>query len=660
MPENINSTEQESSPFQQDDNLYGQKIQSSPVPPRQIGVDTDDDFFNTFIDAATSNKLDISAFDSFDQTARSRDEIYSLLDTMCQDVTMAAVLETYSEDATETNEDGRIVWVDSADADISSYITYLLDSMKVDKNVYNWVHSLCKYGDVYLRIYRESEYDDKLFNKRQLKDIKKKTKILESYSVDSPDLDTPSTSLAEEVRIKAYSKNDHFVHYLEMQPNPAIIFELTKFGKSYAYIKTNTQLTSASTSYNPMGTMGASAGYLQAINYKFNKGDINVYAATEFVHGCLEDDSSRIPEEVTITTGEVGADSQKESNSSTYTVKRGKSLFYDLFKIWREMTLLENSVLLNRVTKSSVVRAIGVEIGDMPKEQVAPHLQGIKKLFEQSESIVSGKSMSEYTNPGPIENNIYIPTRDGKGALNIQTVGGDVDVKGLADLDYFRDKLFGGLKVPKQYFGFTEDGAGFNGGQSLSIISSRYAKMIKRIQNTIIQMLTDAINVILIDRGLPNYINRFKLKMLAPTTQEEIDRRENIAAKVQLTSDTMSMMDLIEDPATKLKILKSLLKSYITDVEVIQLIQDEIDKLENPAPEETPTESEEVEESEDMDLDSSIDVGGLDTGEEEGGSSLAAAAGLGGEEETSEAGEGEEVLPTPEQLGADFTDNSNF
>lgn len=443
-----NNVEQENSPFQQDDKLYGQKIQSSPVPPRQIGVDTDDDFFSTFIDAATSNKLDISAFDSFDQTARSRDEIYSLLDTMCQDSTMAAVLETYAEDATETNEEGRIVWVDAADADIASYITYLLDSMKVDKNVYNWVHSLCKYGDVYLRIYRESEYDDKLFNKRQLKDMKKKTKILESYSLDSPDLDTPIKPLTEEVNVRAYGKNDHFVHYLEMQPNPAVVFELTKFGKSYAYIKTNTQLTSASTTYNPINTSATNVGYLQAINYKFNKGDINVYAATEFVHGCLEDDSSRIPEEVTITLDDVGKskENQKEVNSSTYTVKRGKSLFYDLFKIWRELTLLENSILLNRVTKSSVVRAIGVEIGDMPKEQVAPHLQGIKKLFEQSESIVSGKSMSEYTNPGPIENNVYIPTRDGKGALNIQTVGGDVDVKGLADLDYFRDKLFGCLR----------------------------------------------------------------------------------------------------------------------------------------------------------------------------------------------------------------------
>ena len=36
--------------------------------------------------------------------------------------------------------------------------------------------------------------------------------------------------------INAYKANDHYVHYLEMMPNPAEVFELTKFGKSYAYI----------------------------------------------------------------------------------------------------------------------------------------------------------------------------------------------------------------------------------------------------------------------------------------------------------------------------------------------------------------------------------------------------------------------------------------
>ena len=651
MPNDINN---ENTPFQQDNKIYDQKINPTPVPPPQIGIDTDNQFYDSIIEAAESSKLDGSALDSFTQTARGRDEIYSLLDTMCQDATMAAVLETYAEDATEANDNGKIVWVDSDDSEVSKYITYLLDSMKVDKNIYGWVHSLCKYGDVYLRIYRESEYDnDPLFNRKQRREQRKKNKLYEEYSLDNPNLDKQET-LNEDVNIKAYGKNDHFVHYLEMQPNPAVIFELTKFGKSYAYIKADAQLTSTSQTYNPMNTTAANTGFMQSINYRFNKGDITIYAATEFVHGCLEDDTSRTPEEVTIATGDSTEQDDTKPNAYTYKVKRGKSLFYDLFKNWRELTLLENAILLNRVTKSSVIRAIGVEIGDMPKENVGPHLQGIKRLFEQSESIVAGKSMSEYTNPGPIENNVYIPTRDGKGAINIQTVGGDVDVKGLADLEHFRDKLFGALKVPKQYFGFTEDGAGFNGGTSLSIISSRYAKMVKRIQNTIIQTLTDAINLILIDRGIPSYINKFKLKMLAPTTQEELDRRENLSAKVQLTKDTMDMLDAIEDPITKLKILKSLMSNYITDPEVISLIQDEITKLENAeegnAPEGTEEESfEETSESEE-DLNSAIDMGGMEEGGEEASGSFSDAA----------AGGGEEALPTPEELGSDFTDNENF
>ena len=108
--------------------------------------------------------------------------------------------------------------------------------------------------------------------------------------------------------------------------------------------------------------------------------------------------------------------------------------------------MLENSVLLNRVTKSSIVRILGIEVGDMPKEMVQPHLQGIKSLIEQKSSLNTDQSMNEYTNPGPIENNIYVPTHNGVGAINMQTIGGDVDVKGLADLDYFKDRVFGCLR----------------------------------------------------------------------------------------------------------------------------------------------------------------------------------------------------------------------
>ena len=84
--------------------------------------------------------------------------------------------------------------------------------------------------------------------------------------------------------------------------------------------------------------------------------------------------------------------------------------------------------------------------------------------------------MQEYNNPGPIENNIYFATHGGQGNITIEAVGGDVDVKNLADLDYWNNKFYSAYGVPKQYYGWTDDAAGFNGGTSLAILSSEFAK----------------------------------------------------------------------------------------------------------------------------------------------------------------------------------------
>ena len=1077
----------EQSAFVPDDNIMGKTPKVEPVPEKQIGIDTDDKFYKNIIQAGINNQLDMSALDSFLTTARSRDQVYSLIDDMSEDSTIAAVLETYAEDATEVNENGDIMWADSSDPDVAKFVNYLIKAMRVNKNIYGWVHSLCKYGDLYLRLYRESDYeDDRLF------EATPKTKLNEDVHLSDNDLDPDlnNNTLLESVKIKAYSKNDHYVPYLEMVSNPAEMFELTKFGKTYAYIKSE---VNSPVSGNRDWFQGS-----EFINYKFNRNDIKVYQATEFVHAYLEDNTDRVPEEVSITF-DNDTDNEAEVTTNTYKVRRGQSLLYNVFKIWRQLQLLENSILLNRVTKSAIVRIIGVEVGDMPKESVAAHLQGIKSLIEQKSALNANKSMNEYTNPGPVENNIYIPSHGGVGALSLQTLGGDVNVGELTDLDYFRRKLFGALRVPClrgntkilllngstvtieemfnnqnkyvgkgilgcasngelrptyitnvtltkqhasfirihldngcyvdvtpnhlmmlrdgsfiradelsigdslmpyydkivkgrryvldnrsgkyklqyrivaesmgdipngyqvhhkdrikinddfsnlvtlsteehfrehesellearrqqsvyrkendiphgnvgkiginngienrwvdsydeipkgfvrghihtisdetrhnmsekrkeaiknseksfggshwnigeypqsvrdkvslsrkelfanmteeereayhnkysaiakntfsredvkqkihahipqerrkverllrcpvcgslfkksmnneeyqkyldkehiyccnkdcgnkifgggklsrsynllsdsnfdfeqyednringekrrdsyycseklksiydeylsdyepnvnhkvinieyldvdepaydigvaddchtfalpcgifvhncQYFGFTDDNAGFSGGQSLAIISSRYAKMVVRIQNTITQAVTDVVNLMLIDRDLTGYINKFTIKMKKPVTQDDIDRRDNMTGNLQVISDIMNLLgDSIEDNATKLKIEKSLLSPYLSNPEVLDYIQQVIDSLESP--EET-TEDE----------DSSNPP--LDLGSEEGGSSLAADLGLGdlGGEETATEETGEtEALPTPNELGLDFTDS---
>lgn len=629
-----NVSGQENSIYAEDPDIYNKPIESKPLPKKEIGIDTTDAFMDDIVTAATSNQLDTASIEQFTRVSQGRDSIYALIDTMCEDSMIAAVLETYTEDATETNEAGRIVWAESNDPDTAKYINYLLDSMNVDKNVFKWTNSLCKYGDVYLRLYRESDYDNDIL----ADDIKK----------------PGDKGLQEDININAYAKDDHYVHYIEIMPNPAEVFELTKFGKSYAYIVApvmvpNTQATNKDI-------------YQQQFNpyhFNFTKKDIDVYGPTDFVHGCLEDNSSRTPEYVSIFRDDK--DLEENKNAYTYTVKRGQSLFYNVFKVWRELTLLQNSILLNRITKSSIVRTVSVEVGDMPKENVGPHLQWIKQLFEQKAAIDTGNSLNEYTNPGPIENNVYVPTRNGQGSLTVGQVGGDVNVGQLTDLDYFRDLLFGALRIPKQYFGFTEDGAGFNGGQSLSIISSRYAKMIKRIQATMCQTLTDAVNLLLVDKGLSKYINEFTLKMVPPTTQEEIDRRENTSSKVRLVTDVMGVLNDVEDPLARLKILKSMLSEALTNTEVAELIQDEIEKIEN-GEEVVSTKSEEVV-GDDQDLGLSDESGGgldlaSDLGLEEPSGTTEPEADIDLETEPEEP---RGTLPSPEELGAgDFTNNNLF
>ena len=156
----------------------------------------------------------------------------------------------------------------------------------------------------------------------------------------------------------------------------------------------------------------------------------------------------------------------------------------------------------------------------------------------------------------------------------------------------------------------------------------------------------------LIDKKMTTYVNQFKLRMLPPTTQEELDRRENVNAKIGILRDTMDVLSDVEDPIIKLKIEKAFLSSITSNEEVIQLIQEQIEKLEAqevegelPQEEETPREEENFDrfgENEPLDLNRSA-VGEI--GE------------LPSEDVETEVSEEETILPTPNDLGIDMTNN---
>jgi hypothetical protein len=532
-------------PEQASSSLVGSQAQPVTLDnTTTLDIDTKKILVDNIIEAGLSSQLDIAKLENFTSISNSRDQIYQLIDTMAQDSAVSAILKTYAENICEPADNGHVIWCEASDPNISRFVNYILNVMNADKNMYGWAYSICKYGDLYLRLFRESDYKDDLFKADNVDMVNStRSRLTEDY--------TGEEKLDEAVKLQMHPENDPYSFYVEQVDDPGTMFELGKFGKTYGYIETPNEDNGLDATTSLFGGQSMTGTY----NFKMKSADVNIWQADDFVHGCLEDNFTRYPETVELFIDKEGAKGQ------VYKVRRGKSLLYDNYKVWRERALLENAALLNRITRSSIVRKVGVEVGDMPKEQVKLTLHRVKEMMEQKSSIKVGSSMQEYNNPGPMENNIYFATHGGQGNITIEAVGGDVDVKNLADLDYWNNKFYSAYGVPKQYYGWTDDAAGFNGGSSLAILSSEFAKSVKRVQNALIQMVTDAINLFLLNRGLKSYLNNFTLKMKAPVTQEEIDYRNELTNKINAISSLQGLFTDVEDKPRRLRILKALIAS---------------------------------------------------------------------------------------------------
>lgn len=211
----------------------------------------------------------------------------------------------------------------------------MLNVINVDKNIFGWVYCLIKYGDVYLRLFRESDYEDKLFN-RDNRDKANSARNILTEGVENDDKE-----LTEDVNLVLHRKNDPYSYYVEMVADPSTMFELTRHGQTFGYIEVPNTPSLIDQSTYVGGTTAGMTNSGNVFNFKYKANDVNVYQADDFVHACLEDNVSRFPETVDLFYGDLDDVEAKrktgidagQGSGQTYTVKRGKSLLYDAYKI---------------------------------------------------------------------------------------------------------------------------------------------------------------------------------------------------------------------------------------------------------------------------------------------------------------------------------------
>lgn len=123
-----------------------------------------------------------------------------------------------------------------------------------------------------------------------------------------------------------HSSADPYSYYVEMVADPSTMYELTRMGITYGFIET----PNVEFGFDYTNTVSGNTTS-QLANYRMKSNDVNVYQADDYVHACLDDNFTRFPEKVKLFR--TDSDYASDTNASSYSVRRGKSLLYDSYKI---------------------------------------------------------------------------------------------------------------------------------------------------------------------------------------------------------------------------------------------------------------------------------------------------------------------------------------
>lgn len=487
------------------------KAQANAPKVEKKGVSVD------FPDLVGSSFVDYGSFSKLRELSNKRAEQYEAYDAMTKDIIISSALEMYADDASQYDNTGRLIWCESDDADLSTYVNDLLDTLEIPKKLWTIYYNLAEYGDVYLRLFKKIKCPpDEFFQNNS------------GY--------TGQKMLSEDLNLEV-----PYEDYVEVCDEPECIYDLVKNGKTVQY------------------------AYINKEGGKRKQERIELYPPDQFVHIYIENPHIRDKEIFEFDTREKN---EFETKRHVYRVRRGKSMLYDIYAVEREIQLLEDALLLNRLSRSAVTRLFNIEVGDMPDTEVNKILRRVKNAFESKLSInANQKTIDTYVQSSGLDNIVVSPTRNGQGSLNYQTIGGDVEVRSLLDLDYFNDKRFGGLKIPKPFLGF-EESLGSNSGETLTRLDIRYGRTIKRLQTCVVQGITDLVNLYLLHSGKAESVNAFEIRVVTPTTTDDLDRDEQLQNRLSMIDLIMTSCDNAEGRIDKAGLLFYLIKNYVSDSRV--------------------------------------------------------------------------------------------
>ena len=202
----------------------------------------------------------------------------------------------------------------------------------------------------------------------------------------------------------------------------------------------------------------------------------------------------------------------------------GQSILENIFKVYKQKELLEDSVLIYRVQRAPERRIFKIDVGNMPSHMAMQFVERVKNEMHQRRiptNTGGGANMMDSSyNPLSINEDYFFPvTSEGRGS-EVTTLPGGSNLGEIDDLKYFNNKMARGLRVPSSYLptGPDDSDRAMNDGKvgTALIQEYRFNQYCMRLQRLIMQKLDDEFKMFLRWRGFNIDAGLFTISLCDP------------------------------------------------------------------------------------------------------------------------------------------------
>ena len=216
----------------------------------------------------------------------------------------------------------------------------------------------------------------------------------------------------------------------------------------------------------------------------------------------------------------------------------GTSMLEKARRIWKQLVLAEDAMLIYRTSRAPERRVFKVFVGNMDDKDVEAYVQRVANKFKRDQ-VVDRKTgnVDLRFNQMAVDQDYFIPVRDAAAVNPIDTLPGGTNLSEIADIEYIQKKLVTALRVPKAYLGFEEP---VGDGKNLSLLDIRFARTINRIQKSAIAEMNKIAIIHLFLMGFEDELSNFTLQLTNPSKQADLLMIDVWTTKVTLYKDMVS------------------------------------------------------------------------------------------------------------------------